>query len=593
MQISSDELSIGPGTAAALKPLLEAAPDAIALLDAGGVVVEWNARAEAVLGWIRAEALGRSLAALVVPAGGAEGERLRRLLAEERSAAAAQAEIAAVHRDGRRLTLALSLARLRGGGAAGLAVFMRDVTEQRRAEEALRRSELLYRSLVAAAAAVVWTADGRGAFVEPQASWQAFTGQPWEAHRGFGWIKAYHPEDRPRLGQGWNEAMEGRAPYAFEGRLWHEPTRQYRYVMERGVPLLDVDGAIDGWAGTVMDVHERRRAEEAYKEESRTLEILHRVGTALVSELNLGALVQSATDAARELCGAEMGAFLSEAAMGPADGEALFALSGEPEALADGFPLLQLPGLVGLTFAEKVVVRSADIGRDPRYAARLPGLADPAEAPPLRSYLAVPVVSRSGEVLGGLFFGHRRPDVFTGRAERIVGGIAAQAAVAIDNARLYQAAQREIAHRARVEEHQKLLLAELNHRVKNTLAVVLAIATQTLRSSTSLEAFDRAFQGRLRTLARAHTLLTDRNWQATDLAALVREAFAPYPTGDGGRVRIDGPPVLLRPRAALTLSLVLHELTTNALKHGALSSPGGRLSVGWAIDEGGGRVRFD
>jgi GAF domain-containing protein len=119
------------------------------------------------------------------------------------------------------------------------------------------------------------------------------------------------------------------------------------------------------------------------------------------------------TDAATEVAGAQFGAFFYN----------------------------QNTAVFAPTFAGEAIVRSADITRDPRYGRSAPHHGMPAGHLPVRSYLAVPVVSRSGEVLGGLFFGHAAPGVFTDRAERLVAGIASQAATAIDNARLYRSLQ--------------------------------------------------------------------------------------------------------------------------------------------------------
>ncbi len=117
------------------------------------------------------------------------------------------------------------------------------------------------------------------------------------------------------------------------------------------------------------------------------------------------------------------------------------------------------------TFRGLGPVRSNDILADPRYGKSEPHFGMPQGHLPVRSYLAVPVVSRSSEVLGGLFFGHAEPGVFTVREERIITGIAAQAAVAIDNARLYQTSQREIAARKQTEEALQALNETLEQRV--------------------------------------------------------------------------------------------------------------------------------
>ncbi len=136
---------------------------------------------------------------------------------------------------------------------------------------------------------------------------------------------------------------------------------------------------------------------------------------------------------------------------------------------------------------------------------------------------------------------------------------------------------RDIAERRLAEERQTLLVRELNHRVKNTLATVAAIANRTIAASTGLADFEVAFSGRLHALARAHELLSEGFWQAVALRDVVARAVAPF--GDDGRVDNGGGPAKLKPKPALTLALVLHELTTNAAKYGALSVPDGRVAV--------------
>jgi two-component sensor histidine kinase len=139
-------------------------------------------------------------------------------------------------------------------------------------------------------------------------------------------------------------------------------------------------------------------------------------------------------------------------------------------------------------------------------------------------------------------------------------------------------------------EHQKLLLAELSHRVKNTLATVRAIANQTLARAKSLDEFARSFRGRIQALASAHSLLTAVNWEVAALRVLIEQTLQPYASGDGSDIQISGDEVLLRPSAALTFSLVLHELATNAAKYGALQKPGGFVSVDCSVRSNGGRA---
>ena len=139
----------------------------------------------------------------------------------------------------------------------------------------------------------------------------------------------------------------------------------------------------------------------------------------------------------------------------------------------------------------------------------------------------------------------------------------------------------DITERKRNEERQNLLLDELNHRVKNMLAIIQSIAGQTLRETPEPAAFKAAFSARLAALARAHSLLTKGLWQGALLRDIVATALAPFGADGRDATSIAGPAVVIRPNAAVTLSLMLHELATNAAKHGALSVPRGKVNVTW------------
>ena len=138
----------------------------------------------------------------------------------------------------------------------------------------------------------------------------------------------------------------------------------------------------------------------------------------------------------------------------------------------------------------------------------------------------------------------------------------------------------DVTERKRAEAHQKLLIDELNHRVKNTLATVQSIAMASARSAQSLERFQEAFEGRLLALSHVHDLLASSAWQGVSLKDLLERTLAPY-GGDEGRVAIEGPAVQLGSNAAVGLAMAFHELATNAVKYGALSAPGGRAVVTW------------
>lgn len=144
----------------------------------------------------------------------------------------------------------------------------------------------------------------------------------------------------------------------------------------------------------------------------------------------------------------------------------------------------------------------------------------------------------------------------------------------------------EISRREELEQHQQLLMNELNHRVKNTLAVVAGIAQQTAKASPSVAVFTETFSGRLSALAAAHTLLTRENWQAASLRSLILELLRPFSEAEGSKISLEGSDVTLQPKAVLALCLIVHELLTNALKYGALSIPAGSLDIGWEARPG-------
>lgn len=146
--------------------------------------------------------------------------------------------------------------------------------------------------------------------------------------------------------------------------------------------------------------------------------------------------------------------------------------------------------------------------------------------------------------------------------------------------------------RRRAEERTRLLVAELSHRVKNTLATVVAIAQQTFQKTADIDEFRAAFMGRIEALADAHGLLFRANWSDLELTDVLDAALRPFRRGDGKTVRLDGGPTRLPPTQALTLNLIVHELATNAAKYGALSREGGEVRVSWTVEGADGERRL-
>ncbi|CAN5388370.1 hypothetical protein BH10PSE6_BH10PSE6_07370 [soil metagenome] len=227
----------------------------------------------------------------------------------------------------------------------------------------------------------------------------------------------------------------------------------------------------------------RRETSRLLQEETQLLELLNDVGTAVAAELDLERAVQVVTDAATQLSGAASGAFFYNVVNDEGESYTLYTLSGAPREAFSKFPMPRNTQIFAPTFNGEGIVRSGDITKDPRFGQNPPYHGHPKGHLPVASYLAAPVISRTGEVLGGLFFGHPKQDVFNARAERIVAAIAVQAAIAIDKARLYRAAQDEIQRRRKVEQALRENEQGLETKVAERTAELAAANAQLIREA--------------------------------------------------------------------------------------------------------------
>jgi PAS domain S-box-containing protein len=244
-------------------------------------------------------------------------------------------------------------------------------------------------------------------------------------------------------------------------------------------PIKDAEGRIVGASKIARDITRQKRTEATIRDQAHVLGLLDTTGKLISSNLDLQNVLQTVTDTATELTGAKFGAFFYNVIGDQGEAFLLYTLSGAPRESFEKFGLPRNTPVFIPTFTGTGVVRSPNIMKDPRYGTMGPHYGMPKGHLPVCSYLAVPVVSRTGEVMGGLFFGHPDEDIFSERAEQLVVGVAAQAAVAMDNARLYEAAQREIASRERAEaalrandQRKDEFLATLAHELRNPLAPI-------------------------------------------------------------------------------------------------------------------------
>ena len=309
-------------------------------------------------------------------------------------------------------------------------------------------------------------------------------------------------------------------------------------VFERHSQIQKAEQRSVGRVWSFRDVTERRRSEQALREESRALELLNRTGITMGSTLDLKKLVQAVTDAATDIAGAKFGAFFYNTTDATGDSYLLYTLAGAPREAFDKFGHPRATPLFGPTFKGDAPIRSEDVLADPRYGQMAPHYGTPGGHLPVRSYLAVPVSSPTGRVIGGLFFGHPEVGVFTERTERTVVGLAAQAGVAIDNARLYedlkQAAQErerllESEREARTEaervSHMKdEFLATLSHELRTPLNAILGWSQVLLSKKASEEDSQRGLEAIARN-ARAQTQLIE---DLLDMSRIV-----------SGKVRLD------------------------------------------------------
>jgi len=406
---------------------------------------------------------------------------------------------------------------------AQIAATLKAAKVRREAEQALRESEARFRQMADNAPVMVRVTERDGSCTFLSQSWYDFTGQTPETGLGLGWLDAVHPDDRGAAHDTFVAANAKREAFRLEYRL-RRKDGEHVWTIDAAAPRFGAGGEFLGYIGSMMDISERKKAEE--------------------SAQRLVAIVDSSEDA---IVGKDLNGIITSWNAGA---QRLFRYSAD-EAIGKPVTILIPPDRHDEEPAILERIRRGErVDHYDTVRQRKDGTL-------IDISLAIsPVKDAHGRVIG---------------ASKIA---------------------RDITDRKRAEETQRLLVGELNHRVKNTLASVQAIVQHTLRRTRDPAEFVESFGGRIQSLSRVHSLLTAGTWQGAELRDLICDQLL-HGAVDEPRITAWGPPVSLEPQMALHVALMLHELGTNAVKYGALSVPGGWVTIGWRVEDRDLRLRWE
>ncbi len=397
----------------------------------------------------------------------------------------------------------------------------RDITARQFADAALRESEARFKTFAQAMPNQVWSATPDGAIDWLNDKTFEYSGRTFDELKGDGWVQIVHPDDIEEARSRWAAALAGGDPYETEFRL-HRADGTYRWHLSRALPIEDEDGRITRWVGTNTDIEDQMAFETALIESQQRVEAAVEAADIGTWDFDPRTGLLAWDDRCYELFG-----------------------------LTPGKPVSFEVFLSGLHPGDRAAIEKAcldsmrpDNPLPYEVEYRTVGLDDGIER----------WVSAKGK---GVFE--------NGVAVRFIGTI------------------RDISTLKQAQAQQQLLTRELEHRMKNMMAIIAAIANQTFRTAATKEEAQAIFGARLATLDRAHDALTRSSWTSASMATVVEGALAPHRTGEG-RIHIEGPNLDLTAKQALSLALALHELATNAAKYGALSRPDGKVDVTWGTN---------
>jgi PAS domain S-box-containing protein len=564
-----------------LAKVVESSDDAIISKDLNSIITSWNRSAERMFGYTSAEAIGKSIR-MIIPDDrqSEEDDVLSRI---RRGESVTHFETIRQRKDGSLIPISLTVSPIYGddGRVIGASKIARDITE--RIEGAIASRRL---------AAVIESSDD--AIVTKNLESVITSWNP-AAERMFGYtadeaigksIRMLIPDDLQ------NEEDVVMSKIRAGEKVDHYETIRRRKdgstlsVSLTVSPIRDGSGRIVGASKIARDVTERAAMAAATAEYAINTEKLAAVGAGVASTPDRESIVQQVTDTATELTHAEFGAFFYNVHGQSGDSYVVSALSGASREAFSTFPHPRATALFRPTFNGEGVVRLGDVTTEPRYGKNHPYHGMPPGHLPVRSYMAVPVKGISGNVLGGLFFGHSRPDMFDAQHQRLAVGVASWASVALENSRLYTEARE--ANRLKDE-----FLAVLSHELRTPLNAIVGYSRLMRGQMLPPDQIGRAIE----TLERNARWLTQivedvldvsrivsgkirLDVQAVELAGVVDNSVATVqPAADAKGVRLQS---LIDPRSGPVagdpdrLQQVVWNLLSNAVK---FTPKGGQVQV--------------
>ena len=590
-----------------LSAIIDSADDAIISKTLEGVITSWNKGAQRIFGYTAAEIVGKSVTVLI-PAGhlDEEAEILARIRGGER---VEHYETVRQRRDGSLVEISLTVSPIRSanGQIVGASKVARDITRQRQAQRDLDEGAGRLQLALAASNLGDWSWDAATDVVTLSETAAQIFRIPAGLHMTWTRMRdLLHEDDRDRARIAVEESLVNRDDYDVEYRVTGANGAE-RWVSAKGRGQYREDGGIAGMIGVVQDITARKITEQALQEQKEALSTLNKLGQVISAELDLHKAVQAVTDAATALTGARFGSFFYNVLNEEGASYMLYTIAGVPREAFSHFPMPRATDLFGPTFRGEGVVRIDDVKLDPRYGKNSPYYGMPTGHLPVTSYLAVPVLSNSGEVLGGLFFGHPAPGVFTESDERLVVGLAAHASIAMDNARLFEAARRARTDAERAAAENELLyrkaedssrlkdefLATISHELRTPLTSILGWARMLRSHQLSAEDYAKALETIERNAHSQAQLIDDlldvsriitgklrmdvRPADPNEFIAAAIEALTPAAVAKGVRVqKIMDTGVISIPGDPVRLQQVVWNLLSNAIK---FTPRGGRVQV--------------